>query len=101
MYAVLKQDIIKADDTSAICERGRIYRLSDVVAALALHDVTDAGVDLIVCKNMEEACVSYRFLHMETNPEWEGDDDYAWKPTISRAKFVGEAAARDAALSEA
>lgn len=103
MYAVLKQDIVSDTSTfHVLAEKGRVYRLGDIVATLALSDITDAGVDMTVCVSWSDAVMSYRVHHMNVNPAWEGDDDdYAWNPSVSRAMFVGEAAARDAALSEA
>lgn len=101
MYAVLNQSIVSTDGFHALATRGEIYSLGDIVAVLAMSDITDAGVDATICKTWDDAVMSYRVHHMEVNPNWEGDDDYSWEPTVSRAYFVGEAAARDAALSEA
>ena len=100
MYAVLNQSIISTDGFHCLADRGQVYRLGDVIAGLALSDITDAGVDMVVCKNLVDAVMVYRVHHMNVNPAWEGDDNYAWNPSVSRALFVGEAAARDAALSE-
>ena len=101
MYAVLNQDIVSTDGFFRLADLGHLYRLGDIIAILAMSDITDAGVDITVCKSWSDAVMSYRVLHMERAPEWEGDYKFPWDPTISRAYFVGEAAARDAALSEA
>lgn len=101
MYAILKQDIVSTDNFYVLARKGHVYRLGDIIAILAMSDITDAGVDITICKSWSDAVMSYRVLHMERAPEWEGDYKFPWDPTISRAYFVGEAAARDAALSEA
>ena len=100
MYAVLKQDIISTDNAHVLASKGHIYNLGNIIAILAMSDITDAGVDITVCKSWSDAVMSYRVLHMERAPEWEGDYKFPWEPTISRAQFVGEAAARDAALAD-
>lgn len=101
MYAVLKQSIISTDGFHCLAEKGRVYRLGDIVAVLALSDITDAGADLTICKAWVDAVTAYRVMHMERDNLWEGDDRFPWNPAIAIAHLVGEVAARDAALSEA
>lgn len=101
MYAVLKQDIVSDNNFHVLANRGQVYRLGDIVAVLAMSDITDAGADMTVCKTWVDVVMVYRVHHMNVNPAWEGDDRFPWNPSVSRAMFVGEAAARDAALSEA
>lgn len=100
MYAVLKQDIISTDGFFRLADLGHLYRLGDIIAVLAMSDITDAGVDMVVCKTLDDAALAYRVMHMERDPVWEGDDQFTWEPSIARAQFVGEAAARDAALAD-
>lgn len=100
MYAVLKQDVISTAGFYALAEKGYIYRLGDIIAILAMYDTADAGADITICKSLDDAVMSYRVMHMEREPQWEGDDEFPWEPTVSHTFFMGEAAARDAALSE-
>lgn len=92
MYAVLKQDIISTDNAHVLASKGHIYRLGDIIAILAMSDITDAGVDMVVCKTLDDAALAYRVMHMERDHVWEGDDKFHWEPIISRAQFVGEVA---------
>ena len=100
MYAVLKQDIITTDGFHVLAARGHVYHLGDIVAVLAMSDITDAGIDAILCKEWDDACVAYRVMHMERDNLWEGDDEFPWEPVVATVKSVGEAA-RAASLSEA
>lgn len=100
MYAVLKQDIVSDNNFHVLAEKGRVYRLGDIVAVLAMSDITDAGVDTIICVSWSDAVMSYRVLHMGIDPAWEGDDEFPWNPSIAIAHLVGEVA-RDADMSEA
>lgn len=100
MYAVLKQDIVSTNGFHCLADRGQIYRLGDIIAVLAMSDIVDAGADMTVCKTWRDAEMSYRVLHMGLDPNWEGDDEFPWNPSIAIAHLVGEVA-RDAALSEA
>ena len=99
MYAVLKQDIISAEGFHALADKGRVYYLGDIVAILAMSSITDAGVDATICMVWHDAAVAYRVLHMERDLEWEGDEEFPWEPVVASPKFVGEAAARAAALA--
>lgn len=96
MYAVLKQDIISTGNYASLANCGHVYTLGDIVAILAMSDITDAGADLTICTDWEDACITYRVLHMERDPEWEGDDEFPWEPTIATANSVGEAASSEA-----
>lgn len=91
MYAVLKQDIV-ADKTFEVTAcRGHVYKLKDLLGLLASHDISDAGIDMIVCKTLEDAQVAYRVMHMERDNLWDGDDWFPWEPVIARALPVMEA----------
>lgn len=92
MYAVLNQDIISTDNAHVLASKGHIYSLGNIITTLAMSDITDAGVDMVVCKTLDDAALAYRVMHMERDPVWEGDDKFPWEPTISRAQFVGEVA---------
>lgn len=92
MYAVLKQDIISTDNAHVLASKGHIYNLGNIITTLAMSDITDAGVDVVVCKTLDDAALAYRVMHMERDPEWEGDDQFTWEPSIARAQFVGEVA---------
>lgn len=92
MYAVLKQDIISTDNAHVLASKGHIYRLGGIIAILTMSDITDAGVDMVVCKTLDDAALAYRVMHMERDPVWEGDDQFTWEPSIARAQFVGEVA---------
>lgn len=92
MYAVLKQDIISTDNAHVLASKGHIYNLGNIITTLAMSDITDAGVDMVVCKTLDDAALAYRVMHMERDPVWEGDDQFTWEPSIARAQFVGEVA---------
>lgn len=102
MYAILKQDIVSTDNAHVLASKGHIYRLGDIIAILAMSDITDVGVDTVVCKDWADAVLAYRVLHIKRYPAWEGDDadEFPWEPVVARAYFVGEAAARDAAVAD-
>lgn len=92
MYAILKQDIVSTDNAHVLASKGHIYNLGNIITTLAMSDITDAGVDMVVCKTLDDAALAYRVMHMERDPVWEGDDQFTWEPSIARAQFVGEVA---------